>query len=95
MSLIIDREQHGGTQKVYRFANGYGASIISAANIPGFGTSYGYEEGLLELAVLEFPYEDDRYHLTYETEITNDVLGSLTEEDVAELLTKIEQLESK
>jgi hypothetical protein len=58
-------------------------------------SSYGGEEGLFELAVLEFPNETEEYHLTYDTEITDDVLGYLTEEDVQELLTKIEQLEIK
>ena len=45
---------------------------------------------MYELAVMELI--DDKWGLTFETEITNDVLGWLTEEDVTKFLREIEEL---
>lgn len=80
--IIIDRELNGGTQTVHKFDNGYGASVIR-------GGSFAY--GGLEMAVLKFNQDGD-YSLCYDTEITDDVLGYLTEEDVTEYLVQIEAL---
>ena len=80
--LIINRPLNGGTQKVYKFANGYGASVIE-------GGTFAY--GGLELAVLRFK-EDGSYSLCYDTEITDDVIGYLNDGDVVELLDRIENL---
>jgi len=77
----------GGTSKIYRFANGYGASVICH---PG---SYGFEDGLWELAVALYHGEgEDDWRIDYSTPITNDVLGYLTEEQVEETLSAIEAL---
>lgn len=79
----------GGIQRVYRFANGFGASVVR------FAYSYGGPEGLWELAVIRFTGpKDDDYELTYDTPITSDVEGRLTEDDVDALLAKIEKLPS-
>lgn len=72
---------HGGTQKLYKFANGFGASVVRHS------FSYGRESGLWELAVLD--KNDD---LCYTTPITDDVIGHLTEEQVEEYLDEIEAL---
>ena len=69
---------------VFKFPNGYGASIIKRLG------SYGYEEDKFELAVLA--YEGKRLILAYNTPITDDVLGYLTNEEVLELLEKIKCL---
>jgi hypothetical protein len=83
-----ERQMNGGVQKVYRFANGYGASVVRHA------FSYGGEGGLWELAVLKFHGPDIyQYHLDYTTPITNDVIGRITEDEVDALLDRIEQLE--
>jgi hypothetical protein len=74
-----DRED--GVQYHYKADNGYGASIIQTTN------SYGSEQGLWELAVL-----DSEGEITCHTPITNDVLGYLSEEDVNETLEKIKNL---
>lgn len=80
----------GGTQRLYRFDNGYGASVVR------FPYSYGGDSGLWELAVTEYHGEGtDSYSLTYETEITNDVIGHLTEGEVDELLARIEALPAR
>lgn len=86
---IIDRPHPTGMgrfQKVYRFDNGYGASVVK---FPG---SYGYDRGLLELAVVKFKGEGDGYALTYETPITSDVEGNLSADDVERLLDQISAL---
>lgn len=64
-----------------QFENGYGASVVKHS------FSYGGDKGLYELAVL-----DSNSELTYDTPITNDVIGWLRPEDVTEVLIKIQQL---
>ena len=75
--------------KCYRtkYANGYGASIVKH---PG---SYGFEDDLWELAVIK--WENDDCHLTYDTSITQDVEGYLTDGDVLELCKRIKSLNEK
>jgi hypothetical protein len=63
------------------FENGYGASVVRHEY------SYGGKDGLYELAVLNTDGE-----LAYDTPITNDVLGYLTDKDVTDVLIKIQQL---
>lgn len=86
MTVIIERTLNGGTQVVHRFENNYGASVVR------HNFSYGGEDGLFELAVLTFASEANDYELTYGTEITDDVLGYLTEDDVESLLKRIEKI---
>jgi hypothetical protein len=64
-----------------KFDNGYGASVVKGPH------TYGGNEGLYELAVL-----DSNHELTYSTPVTNDVEGYLTEEDVTVLLKQIQNL---
>ena len=66
------------------FDNGYGVSVVR------FLGSYGYEKGLYELAVLKGVEEN--YEICYDTPITDDVLGHLTEEHVTNLLSQVEAL---
>lgn len=83
-------EEAPGVQYVFRFENNYGASIIKHLG------SYGYDKNLWELGVIRFGKydedEDDEYSLTYDTPITNDVEGYLTDEDVRNLLARIKEL---
>jgi hypothetical protein len=69
------------------FPNGYGASVVK-----GIGT-YGSYEDLFELAVLKKD-TDGKYHLCYDTEITDDVLGYLTNQEVLDTLERIKNLKS-
>jgi len=64
-----------------KFDNGYGASVVKGPH------TYGGNEGLYELAVL-----DSNHELTYMTPVTNDVEGYLTEEAVTKLLEQIQNL---
>jgi len=79
------RQQRGGlaVQARIKFANGYGASIVKGLY------TYGGPEGLYELAVL-----DADGKLTYDTPITDDVLGHLSPDDVTKALQDIEALPS-
>ena len=70
-----------GSQRIYRFPNGYGASVVRHEH------SYGGRQGLFELAVL-----DSNDELCYDTPITSDVIGWLTSKQVDELLDKISKL---
>jgi len=70
-----------GVVSLMQFENGYGASVVRHEY------SYGGKNGLYELAVL-----DSNNELTYDTPITNDVLGYLSEQDITEVLIKIQQL---
>ena len=64
------------------FNNGYGASVIIGPH------TYGGEDGLYELGVLG---KDKK--LTYDTPVTDDVEGYLTEEAVTKLMEQIQNLE--
>lgn len=68
-------------QTIVRFDSGYGASILR-------GGAFAY--GGLELAVLK----EDEYGMTicYDSPITDDVIGHLTEDEVSLLLEKISKL---
>ena len=84
-NLIEKLEHLGGIQYLFKFENNFGASVIKHSE------SYGHEEDLWELAVIEY-YGSGEWHLTYDTYITDDVIGCLTDEDVRGLLTKISKL---
>jgi len=77
--------ESGAVQKLYRFANGYGASVVKGEH------TYGGDEGLWELAVLAFDTEGG-FSLCYTTPITSDVEGHLSDDDVEVLLAKVEAL---
>lgn len=71
----------GGIMSRIYFDNGYGASIIRSQ------FSYGGKIGLYELAVL-----DEDGDVCYTTPITDNVIGYLREEDVSEVMIRIQQL---
>lgn len=69
------------TQAKITFDNGYGASVISGMN------SYSSYSAPYELGVL-----GPDGHLTYDTPITNDVIGYLKETEVNDYLNQIAAL---
>jgi hypothetical protein len=73
-----------GVQAKHFFDNGYGVSVVS---FPG---SYGFREGLYESAVLKGTEEESE--ICYDTEITSDVIGHQSEEEVEVLLHKVGNL---
>lgn len=72
--------------KIYKFDNGYGASVVSH-----FG-SYGGKDGLFEVAVLKNGKKGGKQYLCYDTPITSDVVGWLDFAGVADILNKIKAL---
>ncbi len=85
-NLLLEHPIHSGIQRLYRFGNGYGASVVRHS------FSYGSDEGLWELAVIRYLGENERFVLVYDTSVSDDVIGHLSETDVNELLNKIEAL---
>lgn len=84
--IVTQREvsfPDGGEYYNVTFENGYGASIVRHQY------SYGGKDGLFELGVLH----NDQ--LCYDTPITNDVVGYLTEDDVTNYLDRIACLPTK
>ena len=78
----IDFQPHwAGIIGKIMFENGYGASVIRTEQ------SYGGSRGLYELAVL-----DNDGKLTYDTPITDDVLGYLSPKEVTNYLIQIQDL---
>lgn len=68
----------GHPQTIYKFPNGYGASVIKL-NYIYFG---------IEIAVLRFD-ENGNWDIDYSTPITNDVIGGLSEETRDDVLQQI------
>ena len=72
---------YDGTRSNTMFDNGYGISVVRHRY------SYGGPSGLYEIAVL-----DSDGNLTYNTPITNDVIGYLTPKEVTEIMIKVQEL---
>lgn len=76
-----DHKNHlGGVQALHNFDNGYGVSVIKSK------FSYGGPAGLYEMAILHEGF------ITYDSDITDDVLGHLTPEDVERYMAKVKAL---
>jgi hypothetical protein len=76
-----DMPDQNGYQLVYKFDNGYGASVVK------HDFSYGGKNGQYEVAVL-----DNEGALCYDTPITSDVIGYLTMSEVDKILVNISHL---
>jgi len=70
-----------GVQCRMMFENGYGVSVVSHTY------SYGGKDGLFEVAVLG---KDG--NLTYDTPVTNDVVGYLNPDEVTEIMEQVQNL---
>ena len=82
---FIQNQSNNGIQAIVKFENNYGASVIKS------DYSYGGKQGLYELAVIKYD-ERGLWDICYDTPITDDVLGFLTEDNVTDYLIQIEQL---
>ena len=74
----------GYPQTIYKFPNGYGASVIKL-NYIYFG---------IEIAVLRFD-ENGNWDIDYSTPITNDVIGGLNRKERDYVLQQIFDLEER
>jgi len=73
---------HGdGVYAKIMFENGFGASIVRSSS------SYGGKNGFYEIAVL-----DTDGDLTYDTGVTDYVVGHLTPEEVTKVMKQIQAL---
>ena len=80
--LVFNRPLMGGYQKLYKFDNNYGASVINHRG------SYG-----LELAVVLFDKNNPKnYKICYNTPIASNVIGWLTKKELEKTLEKIKNL---
>lgn len=86
---LHNRPINGGVQYLFKANNGYGASIVQHS------FSYGRENGTWELAVITYKKPDEdiyNFNLCYSTDITDDVLGDLSDDEVNEVLERIIKL---
>jgi hypothetical protein len=73
-----------GMQLMFRFPNNYGLSIVCHS------FSYGNDDAKFEIAVLKFNSDNNKdWNLTYTTDITNDVLGYQSKEDVFSIIDRV------
>lgn len=99
MELVLNHEGYennlvetncimNGAQYIFRFPNGFGASVVK------HDFSYGHEDDLWDLAVIKFDPEDadTEWELWYDAPIREGVEGYLTDEMVRDLLGKIKGL---
>ena len=70
-----------GVRSRMMFENGFGVSVVSHTY------SYGGKDGLFEIAVL-----DGDGDLTYNTPVTNDVVGYLNPDEVTEIMEQVQNL---
>jgi hypothetical protein len=78
--IELDQYMDGVAARIM-FKNGYGVSVVCHS------FSYGGKNGLYEVAVLDTDGE-----ITYETDVTDDVIGHLTPEKVTETMAFIQVL---
>jgi hypothetical protein len=78
----IENDSHRiGMKCRMMFENGYGVSVVSHTH------SYGGKDGLFEIAVLGKDGD-----LTYDTPVTNDVIGYLNREEVTKIMEQVQSL---
>ncbi len=77
----VDMPDLNGYQLLYKFDNGYGASVVK------HDFSYGGKDDKYEIAVL-----DQDGELCYDTPITSDVIGYLTMSEANKILINISHL---
>ena len=83
-------DEYKKRQAIYFFENGYGISVINIENHNGEFLSYTKTKTEYEIAVLKG--EKGSSDITYETPITDDVIGYLGIEGVYKIMEEIEKL---
>ena len=79
--IKLDPHMNGVAAQIM-FENGYGVSVVRHS------FSYGGNSGLYELAVLDADGE-----ITYDTDVTDNVIGHLTPEGVTEKMAFVQVLQ--
>ena len=83
-------DEYKKRQAIYFFENGYGISVINIIGTNGDHYSYTKNKDQYEIAVLEGVKNNSR--ITYDTVITDDVIGYLGIEGVYKIMEEIEKL---
>lgn len=92
-----------GDQRIYRFPNGFGASLIKICVVhanknevmPYTGLHHETDEPLWELSVVYFNSDDDAdYAITFETPVSDDVIQCVTDSRAELILRRIKELPS-
>ena len=83
-------DEYKKRQAIYFFENGYGISVINIIGTNGEHYSYTKNKNQYEIAVLEGSKNNSR--ITYDTVITDDVIGYLGIEGVYKIMEEIEKL---
>ncbi len=78
---IKDSPYRFGVKCKMVFENGYGVSVVCHTH------SYGGKTGMFEIAVIGKDGD-----LTYDTPITNDVIGYLNREEVTDIMEQVQVL---
>ena len=84
--LVERRNKLDGVGYKFRFENRYGASVIKHMG------SYGHEQDLWEVAILCWNDDGNDFSLAYNTEITDDVIGWQTDDQIRDILRRIKEL---
>lgn len=87
--VFNDHPNSTGKQAVMMFPNGYGISVVRFTIMGRYG-SYTDNETEWEAAVLKG--KGNEWFLCYDTEITEDVIGHLSNDGVTKLMQKIQEL---
>jgi len=74
---------------VYKFPNGYGASVVAGSYF------YTDTDNPYELAVVKFDADGEGFEIDYTTPITDDVMGYLNERKLDAILQQIKDLPTK
>ena len=83
-------DEYKKRQAIYFFENGYGISVINIIGTNGEHYSYTKNKDQYEIAVLEGSKNNSR--ITYDTVITDDVIGYLKIEGVYKIMEEVEKL---
>jgi hypothetical protein len=83
-SYIVDiNTVNRGMQVLFRFPNNFGISLVCHS------FSYGNDSDEFEIAIINYNSEDnDDWDIFYTTELTQDVLGYQSKEDVIDVIQK-------
>jgi len=87
--LKFEKDDMMGISAYHIFPNHYGVSVIKGPY------SYGGKEGKYELAILVMKPGDEYSELCYDTPISGDVIGYLTEIGVTKLMKQVSELPTR
>lgn len=87
--LTFENDDMMGISAGHIFDNHYGVSVVKGPY------SYGGREGLYELAIVVMKPGDKYSELCYDTPITSDVIGHLSEQAVTKLMKRVSELPTR